>query len=99
MRGPDRHNTFRAKATGAILALWILESTPVVIRKRVTLYTDNQSLVTTLPHPKATSGQHLLSSLRTAIRGAGCRLSVRWISGHSKVKGNEDMDRLAKDAA
>ena len=27
------------------------------------------------------------------------RLTIRWISGHSKVKGNEDVDKLAKDAA
>jgi hypothetical protein len=63
MGAPNQHNIFEAEATGAILALWILESTSAVIRKRVSLYTDNQSIMTTLPHPKATSGQHLLSSL------------------------------------
>jgi hypothetical protein len=34
-----------------------------------------------------------------AIRGVGCRLAVKWISGHSKVKENEEADKLAKDAA
>ena len=99
MGASNKYNTFEAEATGAILALWILDRTPAVIGKRVSLYTDNQSIVTTLPHPKATSGQHLLSLLRSAIRGVGCRLTVKWISGHSKVKGNEEADKLAKDAA
>jgi ribonuclease HI len=99
MGAPDKYNTFEAEATGALLALWILDSTPAVIGKRVSLYTDNQSIVMALPHPKATSGQYLLSLLRTAIRGVGCRLTVKWISSHSKVKGNEEADKLAKDAA
>jgi hypothetical protein len=27
------------------------------------------------------------------------QLTIRWISGHSKVKGNEEADRIAKNAA
>ena len=95
----EQHNTFEAEVMGAILALWILGNTPATIGKVVSLYTDNQSLVSTLPHPKASSGQYLLSYLRTAIEGNGRRLTVKWISGHSKVKGNEKADELAKDAS
>ena len=95
----EQHNTFEAEVMGAILAIWILHNTPATIGKVVSLYTDNQSLVSTLPHPKATSGQYLLSSLRTAIEGNGSRLTIKWISGHSKVKGNEKADELAKDAS
>jgi hypothetical protein len=49
--------------------------------------------------PKATPGQYLLHSLRTAANRTGCRLTIRWISSHSKVGRNEEADRLAKDAA
>ena len=94
-----KHNTFEAEAVGAILALWVLDNTPESVGKRVTLYTDNQSIAATLPYPKATSGQYLLSALRSAIEGTGCRLTIRWISAHSKVKGNEEADRVAKNAA
>jgi ribonuclease HI len=99
MGAPDHHNTFEAEAVGAVLALWILGNTPATIGKTVSLFTDNQSIVTSLPYPKATPGQYLLSSLRSAIEGIGCKLTVKWISGHSKVKGNEMADRLAKQAA
>ena len=96
---PDKHNTYEAEAIGAILALWIMSNTPETIGRRVTLYIDNQSIVKAILEPKATSGQYLLSALRMAANGVGCRLSVRWISSHSKVKGNEDVDKLAKKAA
>lgn len=99
MGTPKQHNTFEAEVTGAILVLWIMGNTPGAIGKAVLLYTDNQSLVSTLPHPKATSGQYLLSSLQTAIEGSRCKLAVKWISSHSKVKGNEEVDRFAKDTS
>ena len=96
---PDKHNTYEAEVVGAILALWMLENTPEVVGKKVTLYIDNQALIMAVRSPKATSGQYLLNSLRQAANRVGCYLSIRWISSHSKVKGNEDVDRLAKDAA
>ena len=99
MGNSDEHNTYKAEIVGAILALWILNYTPATLGKRVSLYTDNQSLVTMLPHPKVTSGQYLLSLLHSAINSTGCRLTIKWISGHGKVKGNEAADRMAKDTA
>jgi hypothetical protein len=84
---------------GGILALWLIQNTPETLGQRVTLYIDNQSLIKAISTPKATSGQYLLNSFRTAANGTGCRLTIRWISSHSKVKGNEEADRLAKDAA
>ena len=99
MGSSRKHNTFEAETMGAILALWILENMPATIGRKVSLYTDNQSVVTTLPYPKATSGQYLYNTLRLAIEVTGSRLVIRWISGHSKVKGNEEADRIAKNAA
>jgi ribonuclease HI len=96
---PDKHNTYEAEAAGAILALWILRTTPETIGKKVSLYIDNQSVISALSTPKSTSGQHLLNSLRLSVNDVGCELSIRWISSHSKVKGNEDVDNLAKVAA
>ena len=95
----DNHNTYEAEVVGAILALWLIQNTLETLGQKVTLYIDNQALITAILTPKATSGQHLLNSLRIAANGTGCRLTIRWISSHSKVKGNEEADRLAKDAA
>ena len=96
---PDKRNTYEAEIIGAILALWILQNTPETLGKSVTLYIDNQSVIKAIETPSSTPGQHLLNSLRLSLIGTGCRLSIRWISSHSKVKGNEDVDRAAKEAA
>ena len=48
---------------------------------------------------KTTSGQYSINSVITAANKLPCKLTVRWISSHSKVRGNEVVDRLAKEAA
>ena len=95
----NKHNTYEAEAVGALLSLWILQTTLETLGKRVTLYIDNQSIITAMTLVKATSGQYLLQAPRLAANNTGCTLSIRWISSHSKVKGNKDIDKLAKDAA
>ena len=96
---PDEHNTYEAEIIETIITIWLLQSTPDTIGKKVSLYTDNQSIINALSTPKLTSGQYLINTLRTAANTALCKLSINWISGHSKVKGNEAADKLAKDAA
>ena len=96
---PDKHNTYEAEVVGAILAAWLLTSTPETVGKKITHYTDNQAVVKAITAPNSTSGQHLLNSLRLAANGTRCQLTIRWISSHSKVKGNEAVDKLAKNAA
>ena len=96
---PNEHNTYKAKVIGVILALWIINNTPETIGKKVTLYTDNQSVIAAILSTKATPGQYLIDALRLAIKTTRCNLTIRWISGHSKVKGNEAVDKIAKDAA
>ena len=96
---PHEHNTYEAEAVGAILATWLITSTPETAGKVVTHYIDNQALVKALTTSNSTSGQYLLNAVRQAANGIGRRLTIRWISGHSKVKGNEAVDKMAKDAA
>ena len=96
---PEEHNTYEAEAIGMLLAIWLLSNTPETIGKKVSLYTDNQSVISALTSQGTKSGQYLLNAVRTAANTVGCNLTIRWISGHSEVKGNEDVDWLAKEAA
>ena len=96
---PNEHNVYEAEAVGILLALWMLHNTPETMGKTVSLYTDNQSIISALTSLKASPGQHILSAVHTLANRANCTLSIKWISGHSKVKGNEAADKLAKDAA
>ena len=80
-------------------AVWFLQNSPEMTGKRVSLYTDNHSIIDTLSSYRATSGQYLINTFRLAANTLGCRLKIRWISGHSKVKGDEAANQLAKRVA
>lgn len=98
--GPSsKHNTYEAEAIGAILATKLLSDCPDTIGKKASLYIDNQSILASLKNPKATSGQHLIRHLLTLANVLACNLNAHWISSHSRVRGNEKVDELAKEAA
>ena len=97
--GPKtKHNTYEAEAVGVLLPTWITRNTPETIGKIVSLYIDNQAIVMALAGAKTTSGQYLINSVIMAANELPCKLTVRWISSHSEVRGNEAVDRLAKEA-
>ena len=96
---PSKHNTYEAEAVGAILATWILNRSPETVGKNVSLYIDNQAIISSMKNLKASSGQYLIKQLTLLANNLGCNLAVKWISSHSKVRGNEKVDELAKNAA
>jgi hypothetical protein len=81
------------------LALWLASNTPGTVAKRVSLYTDNQSFIAAIKNLKPAPGQYLVKEAREAANSFRFSLKIGWISGHSKVKGNEEADKLAKEAA
>ena len=48
---------------------------------------------------KANSGQYIFEEITKVASAINCDLTIHWISGHSKVEGNEKVDELAKQAA
>ena len=96
---PEDHNTYKAEIIGAILAIWILENSPITIRKKISLYTDNQSVIQALRTPNTVSGQYLIQALLSATNNMARNLMIWWISSHSNVYGNKNVDCLAKQAA
>jgi ribonuclease HI len=98
--GPStKHTTYEGEVVGGILGLWLASTTPGTIAKQISLYTDNQSLVAAIRNPKAVSGQYLLQEAHRAANSFLFNLKIKWISGHSRVIGNEEADKLAKEAA
>jgi ribonuclease HI len=93
------HTTYEAEVAGAILATWLLCSIPGHAHLSVIIYTDNQALIRSLPKCTSGPGHYLTNTLRTAINTSSKSLQINWISGHSKVQGNERADELAKLAA
>jgi ribonuclease HI len=96
---PSKHNTFEGEAVGGLLATWLIHRTPGTAGKEVSIYMDNQALIAAIKKPKATSGQYLVQEFIDAASEVHAKVTVKWISSHSEVKGNEEADKLAKEAA
>ena len=94
-----KHNTYEAETMGAILAAWLVNNCQDTVGKSVSLYIDNQAVISSLANPKAVPGQYLTRHLLLLANDLPCTLGIHWISSHSKVKGNEKVDQLAKEAA
>jgi ribonuclease HI len=95
----DEHNSYKAELIGGILGAWLMVNCTEARGKVVSLYTDNQSLLQVIAKIGSKSGQHLVKALDEMVNATHCKLTLRWISGHSEVVGNEKADELAKQAA
>jgi hypothetical protein len=62
---------YEAEALGAILALWLICTTPETLGRTISLYIDNKSIIKALSLTKATSGQHLIDTLKTHGQHSG----------------------------
>ncbi len=106
--GPtSRHTTYEAEAVGAILAAHIIKSllddTQDNEATEVTHYADNQSIIKALQARKGKTGQYLIENYRKHTQNitqeSKHKITLRWISAHSGVPGNEAVDEAAKEAA
>lgn len=93
------HNNYEAEAVGGILAMWLVTNTPDTIGKAVSVFSDSQALLRAIASPRPASGQYLIQDLRNKASNAPAKIRFNWISAHSKVRGNEKADVLAKEAA
>jgi ribonuclease HI/exonuclease III len=98
--GPStEHNSYEAEVVGGILAMWLVRNNPETLRKKISIYSDNQAFLKTAAHPKAVPGQYLLREFNASANDFTATISLKWISGHSNVRGNERADKLAKEGA
>lgn len=104
--GPlSRHTTYEAEAVGAILATHLMKSIPATKdgENRIVHYADNQSIIKALRARKGKTGQYLIENYRkhtqSITQDGKCEITLRWISAHSGVPGNEAVDEAAKQAA
>ena len=90
---------YEAEIAGGILAMKLIEGIADASNLTFSIFTDNQSFVWAAARPAAASGHYLLQEFLRAVERSQATVRLRWISGHSDVKGNEWADRLAKEAA
>ena len=93
------HSTYEGEAVGGLLGCYLIQNTPGMNFKTVSLYINNQAIIKASVRPKASSGQYLVQALTNMANNLSAKVTLWWISSHSEVKGNEHADELAKEAA
>ncbi|TFK58496.1 ribonuclease H-like protein, partial [Pluteus cervinus] len=106
--GPTEHHTvYEGEAVGGILAAKLLQEQDIKVDEGISIYVDNQSVISGAKKIHNRSAQYLLNEFHDALLrvptvklfARSNKLSIRWISAHSGVEGNEMVDKLAKAAA
>ena len=95
----SKHNTYEAEAVGVLLATWLIRNHAETTGKRVSIYTDNQAIISSVENVKNSSGQYLIQAIYNSTNSLECDIKLGWISAHSDVRRNEAVDKLAKEAA
>jgi ribonuclease HI len=64
----------------------------------IIIFTDNQGALKTLQKPQGASGQYIVRHIIELLKGLKARTTLHWIPAHKGIPGNEEADRLAKEA-
>lgn len=103
-----QHTTFEGEAVGSLLAAWMIQRTPLIGRAQITIFTDSQAFIRASKAQAAGPGQYLTKNFNELTESMGFqglnthnynKFTLRWISAHSGVEGNERVDEEAKKAA
>ena len=74
----------------------------IYLKSAVTVYSDSQSALRTLANPRQQSGQTYLRDIMDRLKHLDDRWApqvvFRWVPGHSKIQGNEQAHRAARQA-
>ncbi|PPQ87301.1 hypothetical protein CVT24_006645, partial [Panaeolus cyanescens] len=104
----DSHSTYEAEMVGLLLAIWLLitEAGHVLGRQKISIYTDNQSIIGALTSESRGPAEYLKDEIARIcakylpnITLPSNKVTIKWISAHSDVTGNEKIDFEAKQAA
>jgi ribonuclease HI len=93
--GTDREYTVPvAELVGLALALELAQEAGC----EAIIFTDNQGALKTLQNPREASGQHIVRHVLELLNGLIEQVALHWIPAHRGIPGNEEADRLAKEA-
>jgi ribonuclease HI len=102
--GPDTQLTvYAAELQGISLALQIAQgyASGDGELKDIAIYTDNQAAIWSIAKAKGRSGAYILAEIAQQVlelQNKGYSVTVRWISAHVGIPGNEAADQAAKEA-
>jgi ribonuclease HI len=101
----SQHTVYEAELVGILLGLHLIK-TERRCRVECVLGADNQAAIHALHSELTNPGQYLaaeclrtIAQIRRTRKSHKFKLTVRWMAGHSGIKGNEKVDKEAKRAA
>ncbi len=103
--GPrTQHTSYEAELVGVMCACeLLLDQTAPLKSNNIVLFVDNQAAIHVLDNYQYSTSQRFVTEARRLLQQCVTRLGVKillqWVPGHRGVAGNEEVDRLAKDAA
>ena len=101
--GSDKHHTvFEAKLVGLMLGAALLQQIDYL--EDGTIAIDNQAAAKAITNFCSAPGQHLIDFFLKQMSGLanrhkGVSFEIYWIPAHQGIPGNEEADKLAKQAA
>jgi ribonuclease HI len=105
--GPNTVSTvYAAELQGINLALQIAQEYATQrernrSRRKIAIYTDNQSAIRSITKAEGKSGAYILNEIAQRVQqlqDIGWTVTVRWIPAHVGIPGNEAADKAAKEA-
>ena len=102
-----KYTSFEVEVVGAILGVWLIRMKHIVAHLLIAVLTDSQAVIKRIKTCKTTTAQYLIETFLTSTDGINAtnanpnskKFKLAWISGHSRVQGNEKVDEEAKRAA
>ena len=99
----DTHNVYAAELTAIQMAITLFEQ-KIAEYRNVFIFTDNQSSIKAIEHPRHQSGQYIIKQILDSINRIHdleptCIIHLEWVPGHMNIEGNEQADKAAKTAA
>ena len=73
-----------------------LPTEPSLNSFHIRIFTDSRMALQCIQKPKRNDSQQLVKKIRTALSGK--RISLYWIPGHDRIRGNEEAHKLAQKA-
>lgn len=102
--GNTQYTVYAAELYGILMAVSAavtLKSQGTVVFNTLRIFTDNQAAIISNNKPQQQSGQYIIrdtAAILSRLSDMGVRTVIHWIPAHEDVEGNEEADRLAREA-